>query len=232
MKLYYDMHIHSALSPCGDEDMTPNNIVNMAQLKGLDIIAVTDHNSCGNVRAVMEAAQGKIRVIPGMEVETREEVHVLCYFDTPEKLEDMAWLVQDNMPKIKNKPDIFGRQLIMDAEDNVVGEEKNLLVCASELSIYDVSRETLARGGVFVPAHIDRASYSVLANLGFLPPDLLISGVEITEKNVDAMSAQYADFAILTSSDAHYLENISERVRFFDTQDKLTNKLLKILCKF
>lgn len=232
MKLYYDMHIHSALSPCGDEDMTPNNIVNMAQLKGLDIIAVTDHNSCGNVRAVMEAAQGKIRVIPGMEVETREEVHVLCYFDTPKKLEDMARLVQKNMPKIKNKPDIFGRQLIMDAEDNVLGEEENLLVCASELSIYDVSRETLARGGVFVPAHIDRASYSVLANLGFLPPDLLISGVEITEKNVDAMSAQYADFAILTSSDAHYLENISERVRFFDTQDKLTNKLLKILCKF
>ena len=80
MKIYYDLHIHSALSPCGDEDMTPNNIVNMSVLKGLDVIAVTDHNSCGNVRAVMEAADGKILVIPGMEGESAEEIHVVCYF--------------------------------------------------------------------------------------------------------------------------------------------------------
>lgn len=232
MKLYYDMHIHSALSPCGDEDMTPNNIVNMAILTGLDIIAVTDHNSCKNVRAVMKAAEGKLLVIPGMEIETSEEVHVLCYFKDIEALEDMGRLVESKMMNIKNDPEIFGRQLIMDAEDNVTGEVENLLVSATDLDIYDVAAEVKSRGGVFVPAHIDRASYSVLSNLGFLPLDLPIDAVEITAKSVERLSGNYQGIPILTSSDAHYLESIAERERFFDTEDKIANKFLQFLCKF
>ena len=93
MKLYYDLHIHSALSPCGDMDMTPNNIVNMSIIKGLDMIAVTDHNSCGNVRAVMEVAGDRLLVIPGMEVETSEEVHVVCYFPDIERCEKMCYYI-------------------------------------------------------------------------------------------------------------------------------------------
>ncbi len=232
MKLYYDLHIHSALSPCGDEDMTPNNIVNMAMLTGLDMIALTDHNSCRNVRAVMKAAEGKLRVIPGMEIETAEEVHVLCYFKDIDALEDMGRLVESSMSGIKNQPEIFGRQLIMDEEDNITGEVENLLVSAISLDIYEVAAEVKKRGGVFVPAHIDRTSYSVLSNLGFMPLDLPVDAVEITAKNAEILSGQYKGLPVLTSSDAHYLENIAERERFLDTEDNIANNFLQFLCKF
>ena len=107
MKLYYDLHIHSALSPCGDNDMTPNNIVNMSLLKGLDVIAVTDHNSCGNVRAVQKAAEGRLLVIPGMEIETSEEVHILGLFPCIESAEEMEGIIKDLSAPIKNRPEIF-----------------------------------------------------------------------------------------------------------------------------
>lgn len=230
MRLYYDLHIHSALSPCGDEDMTPNNIVNMSVLKGLDLIAVTDHNSCRNAKAVMKAADGKIIVIPGLEITTSEEVHVLCYFPNIEAAEDMSELVRSRMQGIRNKPEIFGRQLVMNEMDEVVDEEEYLLVNAVNLDIYETAEETHRRGGVFVPAHIDRSSYSVLANLGFLPPDLLVDALEITESNVERLANSFKSNAVLTSSDAHYLENIAEKNRFMDTTDKMTKNIIKILC--
>lgn len=232
MKLYYDLHIHSALSPCGHEDMTPNNIVNMAYIKGLDIISVTDHNSCKNVRAVMEAAKGVIKVVPGMEVTTSEEVHVLCYFPDIDSAEDMSDFVHTRMVGIKNEPEIFGRQLIMNECDEIVGEEEDLLVNAVNLDIYEVSAETKRRGGLFIPAHIDKASYSVTANLGFLPPDLYVDGLEITERGMEKYGQMYAGYGILTDSDAHYLENIAERERCLDTCDKNAQKILEFLCKF
>ncbi len=231
MKIYYDLHIHTALSPCGDEDMTPNNIVNMAYLKGLGMIGVTDHNSAGNVRAVMEAAAGKIKVIPGIEVTTREEVHTLCYFPSAEAAEDMGELLKQYMQGIKNRPEIFGRQLVMDSEDNITGEEDNLLINAVNLDIYEVQKETKKRGGFFVPAHIDKQSYSVTSNLGFLPPDLEADGLEITESGLLEYAAKYGNYEIITNSDAHYLENISECGNFFETDGKITKKLLENLYK-
>lgn len=231
MSLYYDLHIHSALSPCGDEDMTPNNIVNMAYIKGLDIISVTDHNSCRNVRAVIEAAKGVIKVVPGMEVTTSEEVHVLCYFPDIDAAEDMSDFVRANMQGIKNQPDIFGRQLIMDARDEIVGEEEELLINAVNLDIYEVSAETKKRGGLFIPAHIDKSSYSVTSNLGFLPPDLYVDGLEITVQGLEKYGQIYAEYGILTDSDAHYLENISERECFISNKNKTTQKIFEFLCK-
>ncbi len=232
MRLYYDLHIHSALSPCGDEDMTPNNIVNMAYIKGLDIISVTDHNSCRNVRAVMEAAKGVIKVVPGMEVTTSEEVHVLCYFPDIDAAEDMSDFVRANMQGIKNQPDIFGRQLIMDAYDEILGEEEELLINAINLDIYEVSAETKKRGGLFVPAHIDKLSYSVTSNLGFLPPDLCVDGLEITASGLKKYGQIYAKYGILTDSDAHYLESISEQKHLICGEDKTTQKIFEFLCKF
>ncbi len=232
MKIYYDLHIHSALSPCGDEDMTPNNIVNMATLVGLDMIAVTDHNSAGNIRAVQEVAKGKIKVVPGIEVTTAEEVHVLCYFPTVDAAEDMGDYLKKNMSGIKNNPEIFGRQLLMDAEDNITGEEELLLVSAVNLDIYSVQKAVKEREGMFVPAHIDRSSYSVISNLGFLPPDLDIDGIEITEDGLKSLVKQYSNYEILTSSDAHYLENISEKKKYIQTEDKVQKKLQEFLCRF
>lgn len=232
MKLYYDLHIHSALSPCGDKDMTPNNIVNMSIIKGLDIIAVTDHNTCGNVRAVMEAAGDRILVIPGMEVETSEEVHIVCYFKNIEDAEKMGEFVKSHMQQIKNREEIFGEQLYMDSKDNVIGKEENLLVTATDLSIFEVVEKAKEFGGVAIPAHIDRSSYSVLSNLGFMPPELLVNTVEITAKNREKLMGEYGEkYNTITNSDAHYLEDISEQEYFVDIFDKSAENLIEFLCK-
>ncbi|MBR5614793.1 MAG: PHP domain-containing protein [Clostridia bacterium] len=232
MKLYYDLHIHSALSPCGDEDMTPNNIVNMACLLGLDLIAVTDHNTAENVRAVCNAAEGKIKVVPGIEVTTAEEVHTLCYFPSVEAAEDMSGFLKKNMQGIKNRPEIFGRQLLMNSNDEIVGEEENLLISAVNLDIYEVCGATKERDGLFVPAHIDKSSYSVLANLGFLPPDLEADALEITAQNMEKYKEHYNQFTIFTSSDAHYLGDISEKSAYLDDKSKISQKIVEFLCKF
>ncbi len=231
MKYSYDLHIHSALSPCGDDDMTPNNIVNMSLIKGLDIIAVTDHNSCGNVRAVTKVAGDRLLVVPGMEIETSEEVHVVCYFPTIEAAEAAEKIVREKMPKIKNQKEVFGNQYYMDAEDEIVGEEEILLVNASGLDIYQTFALAKEHGGIAVPAHIDRTSYSVISNLGFIPPDLEILAVEITKANLKSMESSYNKYQIISNSDAHYLENIAEPENFIDFYDKTAKNLIDFLCK-
>ncbi len=232
MKLYYDLHIHSALSPCGDKDMTPNNIVNMSIIKGLDIIAVTDHNSCGNVRACIEVAGDRLLVIPAMEIETSEEVHMVCYFPKIENAEAMEKYLKEHMPKIKNDENIFGEQLYMDAEDNIISKEENLLVTATNLDIFEVVEKTKEFGGVAVPAHIDRSSYSILSNLGFFPPELVFGTVEITAKNRLKMEGEYGrKYNIISNSDAHYLEDISEPEFSINIMSKNAENVIGFLCK-
>ena len=231
MRLYYDLHIHSALSPCGDEDMTPNNIVNMARLKGLDVIAVTDHNTCGNLRAVCEAAGEELLVIPGIEAETAEEVHLLCYFPSIAAAEAMETLLKQHRLPIQNKPEIFGRQLYLDAEDRVTGEEETLLVTATGLSINEMFQRVQELGGVAVPAHIDRTSYSVISNLGFLPPELPVTAVEFSMQHDPAMEQEWNAYEILVSSDAHYLGDIAEPERFLDISTKSIDAILAKLTK-
>ena len=232
MELYYDLHIHSALSPCGDNDMTPNNIVNMSIIKGLDVIAVTDHNSCGNVRAVMDVAGDRLLVIPGMEVETSEEVHVVCYFPNIESCERMGEYIKEHMQGIKNQEEIFGEQLYMDSSDNIIGKEENLLVTATDLDIFEVVEKAKEFGGVAVPAHIDRSSYSVLSNLGFFPPELVVDTVEITAKNCLRMQEEYGKkYNIISNSDAHYLEDIQEPEFFIQIMSKSAEKVIEYLCK-
>lgn len=231
MNYYYDLHIHSALSPCGDNDMTPNNIVNMSLLKGLDIIAVTDHNSCGNVRSVTKAADGRLLVLPGLEVESAEEVHILCYFRDIDGAESMAAFVKEHLPPVKNRSEIFGNQFYMDENDKILSEEPTLLVNATALDIYSVFSAAEKFGGLAVPAHIDRSSYSIVSNLGFIPPDLRVPSVEITRQNLDAMRGKYEKHNIITSSDAHYLENISEQENHMNIFSKTTKDVLDFLCK-
>ncbi len=231
IRLYYDLHIHSALSPCGDADMTPNNIVNMALLKGLDVIAVTDHNTIGNCAAVVKAAGDRLLVVPAMEVETQEEVHMLCYFPNIDAAAEMEREIIKCTPFIANRPEIFGNQLYMDENDEITGEEKRLLVSATGLDIYETVELAKGYGGCAVPAHIDRSSYSILATLGFFPPDLQVQSVEITSKNLEKMRPDYPSLEIITNSDAHYLENISEKENYFELFRKNTQAVVDFLCK-
>lgn len=230
MKLYYDFHIHSALSPCGDNDMTPNNLINMSIIKGLDAVALTDHNACENVRAAAAVAGDKIIFIPGMEVETSEEVHIVTLFPTADAAEEMQRILVDSSPFIPNRPEIFGNQYIMDENDEICGEIDRMLVTASGLDIYTVVAAAKDLGGIAYPAHIDRESYSVLSNLGFIPPDLDISAVEITEKSRTALEGEYSNrYNIITSSDAHYLWDISERNHYIEVSDASVRGILNAI---
>lgn len=218
--IYYDFHIHSALSPCGDKDMTPNNIVNMAAIIGLDAIAISDHNSVGNVRAAMKVGeQVGVKVLAGMEVETAEEIHVLTLYNTIDAAEEVAKIVYDALPDIKNRPEIFGNQYYMDEEDNIVGEEEKLLISPTTIQVEDLAKLVKGVGGLVFPAHVDRHSYSILTNLGFIPEDLDIDGIEISKKvgDIDAYIGSRPDLAkyrYIRNSDAHYLTDIAERDAF------------------
>lgn len=223
--LYYDFHIHSALSPCGDEDMTPNNIVNMAKLCGLDAIAVSDHNSVKNAKAAIEAGKRiGLTVLPAMEVETEESVHILTLYPDMESAEEAAKAVYNALPDIKNRPEIFGRQLIMDADDNITGVEERLLISPTSLSVNSLFDMVKSVGGLFIPAHIDRHSYSILTALGFMPQDLDIKMVEISKNTTDLTAylesrPELKKYRILRNSDAHYLDQLSERDAFLDTDN-------------
>jgi PHP family Zn ribbon phosphoesterase len=221
MEFAVDFHIHTALSPCGDEDMTPSNIVNMALLKGLDIIAVTDHNACSNLPAVMEVArQNGLMVIPGMEVQTKEEVHIVCLFKNIEGAEKFAEVVYDSLPDIKNNEEVFGRQLIFNSKDEIVGKEDKLLLSSAALSINDVFILVRELGGICIPAHVDRPGFSIITNLGFIPDSLKINTVEISKKLTNEAALKkhpfLSKFNHIISCDAHYLEDISEREFFIE----------------
>lgn len=215
MKYKYDLHLHSCLSPCGDNDMTPYNLVNMAKLLGYDIIALTDHNSCLNCPAALAAGEAAgITVVPGMELCTSEEIHTVCLFSELSQALDFSEYVRGTMPYVKNDPSIFGDQLIMDGRDNIIGTEDILLTTASGISIDEVSAEVKKFGGVCFPAHLDRASYSVLSVLGFLYPEMNFTAAGFTHK---AFIPQYEEkhpllkgMKKLQNSDAHYLENMVE----------------------
>lgn len=230
MKYFYDLHIHSALSPCGDVDMTPNNIVNMSLIKGLDIIAVADHNSIKNVSAVMKCAEGTgLVVVPAMEIESSEEVHLLALFPDLKSAEKVYKIIYNNMLGIKNKSEVFGEQIIYDSSDQIIGYEENLLVSALKLSITDIKNIVDRAEGVLIPAHIDRNSFSVISNLGSIP-DIGFTAVEIS-KNADINDYKDINYNIISNSDAHYLEDISEQINVIELSEKNVENLLSKLRK-
>lgn len=235
MKAAYDLHIHTALSPCADNDMTPNNIVNMSVLKGLEVIAVTDHNSCANVSAVYGCGKNAgLLVIPAMELETSEEIHVVCLFPDVKAAVCFQELVYSRLPVIANREDIFGEQLVMNGNDEIVGKECKLLLNAASISIneaFDIVNKKLC--GLAIPAHIDRPSNSILASFGVMPEDLDISCVEISNRSREDVlinkNREIASFRRIYSSDAHHLGNISERINFIEIHDLSTESVISAL---
>lgn len=234
MKLYYDFHTHSCLSPCGDNNMTPYNLVNMAKLLGLDIIALTDHNTCENCASAIKAGEAiGLTVIPGMELCTSEEVHVVCLFPDVESAMEFSDYVISSMPPVKNRPDIFGEQLIMDETDNVIGNQEKLLTIASAISISDVCRTVEDYGGVCYPAHIDRSSYSVLSNLGMITEDMGFSAVEMTaEADRETLLRNHPilnGVQIFVDSDAHYLENMKDAENIIDIPENTAKAVIDFI---
>ena len=216
IECYYDLHIHSCLSPCADDDMTPQNIVGMSYLKGLNLIAVCDHNSCRNIEAVTKCAKEMdITVIPGMELETSEEVHCLCYFKDITSAQEFNEYIEKNMNKIELNRKIYGEQIIMDENDEKISSIDYLLSTATNIDIETAEKRVHKMGGLFIPAHFDKGSYSVSANLGFLPPEVMADGIEIFRNEnlarVYKLNKGLKELPIFYNSDAHNLALIKEK---------------------
>ncbi|MDW7659398.1 MAG: hypothetical protein SCM11_19700 [Bacillota bacterium] len=227
MKLYYDLHIHSGLSPCADKTMTPHNIAAMAKLKGLDVIAVTDHQSCGNCAAVMavSARMDGPTVLPGLEIESAEEIHLLCLMPD---LTAASWIekqVRDHLPDRPNRPEIFGEQLLFDENDHVIGRESCLLLQPCTLDCLSLALLVADQGGVLIPAHVDRDAYSMLQTLGTIPADYPTRWLEYADPEstrfLVARMPQLRHFMPLYNSDAHRLGSISEKIHALNVTDPL-----------
>lgn len=208
-----DLHVHTCLSPCADVEMSPVNIVHTAVEAALDIIAVTDHNSGKNARAVIEAAANlPLTVIPGMEVQSREEVHLLSLFGSVEALEEWDAYIYKYLPDVHNDPEIFGYQPIVDKEGYVLRFEERLLINSLDLSLEEVVKGVRDRGGICIPAHVDREAFSIINQLGYIPPGLPIAAVEITGGQNGKVPEGYE---VMAASDAHVLRAIGQRRTLF-----------------
>ncbi|MBO6062151.1 MAG: PHP domain-containing protein [Clostridia bacterium] len=204
----YDLHVHSCLSPCGDDEMTPCNIAGMAYLAGVKIVALTDHNSCKNCPAFFTAcAEYGVTAVAGMELTTSEEIHMVCLFGGLEQAMAFDEALQPYRMKLKNRVEIFGNQHIMAAEDEIVGEDPYFLPAATSLSIADAAAMVRSMGGIAYPAHIDRESGGMLAILGAFPDEPVFTLCEVRDKpNAETLSGGRR---VVVSSDAHRLEDFA-----------------------
>lgn len=214
-KYYYDLHIHSCLSPCGDNDMTPANIAGTATLAGIQIMALTDHNSVKNCPAFFKACK-KYGVIPvpGMELTTAEDIHAVCLFDELENALAFGEEVDSRRIKIPNRVDIFGDQRIMDEDDNIVGIDEFMLPNATEITIDEAPGIVKKYGGICYPAHIDRQANGIISVLGTFPDFPKFGCFELHDKEkLEAHLEKYPilrDKMMVVSSDAHYLWDIRD----------------------
>ncbi len=215
MSLYtYDLHVHSCLSPCADNDNTPNNLAGMATLNNIQIMALTDHNSCRNCPAFFTAAKRYgIIPVPGMELTTSEDIHVICLFPELQAALDFNDEVDTHRIRFKNNKEIFGDQLILNGDDELIGEEEDFLTNATDISYEEVPEIVERYGGACYPAHIDREANGVIAILGTLPEEPDYPCVELHfMKNTASYTEEFhlQNKRIVVSSDAHYLEDLRE----------------------
>ncbi len=232
MKYRCDLHIHSALSPCADDDMTPFNIVNMAKLAGLDVIAITDHNTAGNCFAT--EAEGKkigLTVLSGIELETSEEVHVVLLFPSAKKAKACSDEVAARRIRIKNRPEVFGRQLYMGENDEILGDEPDLLITATTVSVTEAVALAKRHGGIAFPAHVDRPAHGILQMLGEIDETLGFTTVETsrnaTKEFIEELEKKYR---VVRDSDAHRLEDVNEeQVNFLELDELTPEKVIEKL---
>ncbi len=207
-----DLHIHTCLSPCTELDMSPRGILSAAVKKGIDIIGICDHNSSENSLAVMKAARMfDISVIPGLEVTSREEVHVLALFENVETALRFQVPVYENLPG-ENDEKAFGQQVVVNDKEEVEGFNPRLLIGATTIPLEDVVRLIHSFGGLAIASHIDREAFSIIGQLGFIPRNLALDALEISPRmGIEEAKKIYAyDYPITCFSDAHYPDDIGK----------------------
>jgi predicted metal-dependent phosphoesterase TrpH len=208
-----DLHIHTALSPCAESEMIPGSVMARARDLEIDVLAITDHNTCGNVRPFVEKGREMgVLALPGMELETREGIHVVCLFDNLEAAADFDRLIQTLLPPIHNNVKSLGNQFLLDKDGAVIGEDPRMLLLGADISIDVAVIEAESRGGLAVAAHIDRQAYSLVSVFGCIPNNLGLHGMELTTclRRDEAMIAQAEElgYRLTSASDAHMLDQI------------------------
>jgi 3',5'-nucleoside bisphosphate phosphatase len=213
MKYKADLHIHTVLSPCADLEMSPINILNQAKKKGLDIIGITDHNSslqCATFTKI--APEYGIFVLCGAEITTKEETHCLAFFEDSQKLEIFQQYLNQHLPNIQNNTDIFGYQVVVNENDEILYEEEKLLISALSVGLEEIEHKVHSLDGIFIPAHIDKTRFSIISQLGFIPPTLQVEALELSaHTSVEAFLTKnpyLKDYPFIKSSDAHKPDDI------------------------
>ena len=225
-KIRADLHMHTCLSPCGDDQMRATAIVRQAAKAGLDMIGICDHNSAENAGAVMSAGErAGLAVIPGMEVTSREEVHILGLFPAAEGLMDLQHVVYENLPG-ENDQEAFGSQLVIDDKDRVVGTNNKLLIGATTLTVEQVVGAIHQFGGLAIASHIDRERFGIIGQLGFIPEGLGLDAVEVADASLREWDYAYP---VVASSDAHYLEDVGRNSTSFEVEDASFEEIARAL---
>ncbi len=212
-----ELHVHTVLSPCAGVEMIPPVIVQSALEKGIHLLAVTDHNQTANIGAVMEAARGtRMSVLAGMELQTREEVHVLCLFDGLDQAEAWQRRVDLRFGSVLNDEEHVGEQYIVDATGDFIRNEPRMLITNVDISLEEAVQEVDALGGLVIPAHVERRAYGLLATLGFASPifEALEISRHITPETARKQFPQIAGFPLLQSGDVHYPEEFLGAMEF------------------
>lgn len=231
-----DLHIHTVLSPCGDLEMSPVRIVELAVERGLHIIGITDHNGTQQCRLIWELGQkAGLTVIPGCEATSREEVHCLCLFPDFEALGQFQNFIDRHLTFIPNNPDILGYQVVVDADDQIVEEFDNYLGATLDMSIEEIEQKVHALSGIFIPAHIDRPRNSLFSNLGFFPPELNVDALQISkladEQTVRSRYRISSEMTIVRFSDAHYPDDLGKTWTNFELEEPTFEEIRKALKK-
>lgn len=232
-----DLHIHTLLSPCGDLEMSPRNIIETAEKKGLSIIGITDHNSTRQAPLIQEyGKKAGITVLTGVEINTKEEVHCLGFFPTLERLKDFQDYLDQHLPDIQNDPDKLGYQVVVDENEMIVYEENRVLISALDQDIESVEKRVHELDGIFIPAHINKNFASILSQLGFIPPGLNCDALEVSPHITPAAFVQQNtylnDYAFIQSSDAHYIDDIGKvytELHINDTSFESIRKAIRLL---
>ncbi len=221
MKAYRaELHVHTVLSPCAQVEMIPPLIVSTALEHRISLIAITDHNATANIGAVQRAAQGTgLVVLPGMELQTREEVHVLCLFDTLKQAQSLQKIVNQALPPIQNRPDFFGEQFIVDKTGKFLRREQQLLITSANLSLQQAWKAVTSLGGLFIPAHVNRKMFGLIQVLGLIPTDFPIEALEISRhiSSSEALQAfpQIHGYPLLHNGDVHNLDELVGTMEFY-----------------
>jgi len=234
-----DLHIHTCLSPCAGEQMFPQRIIKQAKMNNLDIVGICDHNSAENVMAIQKIGEReKIAVIGGIEATSQEEVHILALFDNAKELFEFQEVIYEKLSGL-NDEKVFGRQLIVNEDDEVIGSNNRLLIGATSLSLQKIVQTISSLGGLAIASHIDRGSFSIIAQLGFIPEGLLLDALELSPNYEDRppsfaerrANAELYGFPLVTFSDAHFLKDMGKSFTIFLMEETSIGEIKKALSR-